>query len=152
MQKKLLLPAGYTLGAGGLPWADALAETTELIGVQRIPSGFVSRIMLELAMLQHIAGCWVKDWQGQRVVLVQKGRAKSSKVSCSRWHHVIHGAEAHKTHFYGRRERGFGYRDAVIDALMIRLPWSKESKGSRRTRSDAVGYRLLYWENRSCRR
>ena len=73
---------GYMLGVGGLPSADALAETAELIGVQSIPGGFVPRIVSELAMLQHIASCWVKDCQGQQVVLMQKGRAKSSKVGC----------------------------------------------------------------------
>ncbi len=52
---------GYTLGAGDLPGADALAEMAKLIGIQSIPSGFVPRIALELAMLQHISGCWVKD-------------------------------------------------------------------------------------------
>ncbi len=51
----------YTLGARGLPLANALVETAKLIGAQSIPCGFVPRIMLELAMLQHIASCRVKD-------------------------------------------------------------------------------------------
>ncbi len=96
-----------------------MAETAKLIGIRSIPSGFVPRIVLELAMLQSIAGCWVKDWQGQQVILVQKGRAKSSKVGYICLCHVMHGAEAPKPHCYSRRARGFGCRDAVLDALMI---------------------------------
>jgi hypothetical protein len=41
-----------------MPWQ--LEEIAELIGTQIIPSGFVPRIMSELAILQHIAGCRVK--------------------------------------------------------------------------------------------
>ncbi len=52
---------GYMLGAGGLNRANALAEMAELISVQSIPCGFVPRIMSELAMLQHIAGCRLKN-------------------------------------------------------------------------------------------
>ncbi len=52
---------GYTLGAGGITGADALAETAEVIGVQSFPCGFVPRITSELVVLQHIAGCRVKD-------------------------------------------------------------------------------------------
>jgi hypothetical protein len=42
---------GYTLGVGGLPRADALAETAKLIGVQRIPCVLIPRVALELVLL-----------------------------------------------------------------------------------------------------
>jgi hypothetical protein len=43
--------APYTLGAGGITRAKALAERTEFIGVQGIPEGgFVVRVALELVM------------------------------------------------------------------------------------------------------
>ncbi len=41
----------YTLRVGGLPLANALAETAELIGVQSIPCGLIPRVTTELVML-----------------------------------------------------------------------------------------------------
>ncbi len=52
--------AGSMFEVGGIPGANALAETAKLIGVQGIPCGLIPRDTLELAMLQHIAGCRVK--------------------------------------------------------------------------------------------
>jgi hypothetical protein len=52
---------GHVLGAGGLPRANGLAEMAELIGVGGIPSGFVSSLVLELAMLRNVTSGWVKD-------------------------------------------------------------------------------------------
>ncbi len=53
--------AGHRLGAGGLPRANALAEMAKFIGVQGIPSGFVPKIVPELAMLKNVTSGWVED-------------------------------------------------------------------------------------------
>jgi hypothetical protein len=52
-------------------------------------------------------------------VLVRKGRAKGSKVGCFCCRHVMPGTETRNPYCCGRRARGFGCRDAVLDVFMI---------------------------------
>jgi hypothetical protein len=59
-EKEGVIPR-HTLSAGGLPRADALAETSKLIGIQGIPRCFVMVIVTELAMLKRFTSGRVKD-------------------------------------------------------------------------------------------
>ncbi len=51
----------HTLGAGGIPRANSLAETSKFIGVQGIPHCFVMGTAPELAMLKLFTSGRVED-------------------------------------------------------------------------------------------
>ncbi len=70
----------HTLGAGGIPRANALAETTKFISVHGIPHGFKMGIAMELAMLKKFTSGRDKDQQGQWAISLQQRCTKMCKA------------------------------------------------------------------------
>ena len=65
VKEKKGVSATDPLRRGGRTSIYALAETAQLVGIRRIPGGFIPRIVAKLAVFKKFASDWIKNQERQ---------------------------------------------------------------------------------------
>jgi hypothetical protein len=106
--------------------------------LRSIPSGLVTGVMLQLAMLTEFTCGWIKHGKGRRTINFVKSCIEVSKAIGFFGRHRECLAETRKAKMFLRGTCGLSCWDVVGDAFVVRAAACKESKGGIGMRSGLV--------------